>query len=101
MITGYLPFGADDTFAQKLEQAGCHRIVAEQKMNGRPRLEKLLSELQDGDILIVCRAAHIGSQADFVKTLIRIGLKHAHLVSVIEDIDTLRDTLHFGIQMSR
>jgi len=97
MIKGYLPYGANSDFGQQLEAAGCHVVVAEEQMNGRPALDKLVSDLQEGDVLVICNAAHAGSQADFVQLLIRAGQQHAHLVSIAEDIDTLRDTLLFGI----
>ncbi|GGM95794.1 hypothetical protein GCM10010967_31600 [Dyadobacter beijingensis] len=81
--------------------AGCQRIVAELEINAKSALETLVSELRDGDILVVSKAGHLGSQADFIQILIQAGLKHAHLVSLAEDIDTLRDSLILNSQAIR
>lgn len=101
MITGYLPYEADTIYKKQLEKAGCHHVVAETEQHKKSALQNLVSNLQDGDILVICQTSHAGSQADFIQMLIQVGLRHAHLVSVEEDIDTLRDSLILNDQAIR
>lgn len=92
MVKGYLPYGAAGRSVEELEAAGCQQIVSEQASGTRTAWEKLTSGLQDGDVLVICNAAHAGTQSEFIQTLIQVGVRHAHLVSLAEDIDTLRDS---------
>jgi len=100
MFIGYLPFGAEDTFLEKLQTAGCHKIIRESEAGGYSALSELLNALHEGDVLILCHSSHVGSETDFLNVLIRIGRKCAHFVSIDEDFDTLRDTVHESIVYS-
>ncbi|MGN7884661.1 hypothetical protein [Dyadobacter endophyticus] len=95
MFIGYLPFGAEDIFLEKLQTAGCHKIVRESEAGGSSRLTELLDGLQEGDVLILCHSSHVGSETNFLNVLILTGRKCAHFVSIDEDFDTLRDTAHY------
>lgn len=97
MFIGYLPHGAEDTFLEKLQLAGCHQIVRESRSGNTSELSELAAGLHEGDVLILCRSSHAGSETDFLKLLVQIGSKHAHFVSIEENFDTLRDTaLHYA-----
>lgn len=98
MFIGYLPYGTADTFLEKLEMAGCHKIVRESNPEGNAGLLALTTALNEGDVLILCRSSHAGSANDFLNLLIRIGRAHAHFVSLEENLDTLRDTALHAIE---
>lgn len=97
MFIGYLPHGAEDTFLEKLQLAGCHKIVRGSKSGDNSELSELTTSLHEGDVLILCRSSHGGSETDFLHLLIQIGSRHAHFVSIEDNFDTLRDTaLHYA-----
>ncbi|MBO9613330.1 MAG: hypothetical protein J7619_11570 [Dyadobacter sp.] len=97
MFIGYLPYEAEDTFLEKLQMAGCHQIIRETKADGQPGLSKIINELREGDVLILCHSSHAGAETDFLRVLVQVGTKCAHFVSIDEDFDTLRDTaLHYA-----
>lgn len=97
MFTGYLPYGAADTFLEKLQMAGCHQIIRESEADGNSGLSEAIDGLNEGDVLILCHSSHAGSETDFLHVLVRVGSKCAHFVSIDEDFDTLRDTaLHYA-----
>ncbi|MGG7664499.1 hypothetical protein [Dyadobacter sp. BHUBP1] len=92
MFIGYLPHGAEDTFLEKLQMAGCHQIIKETKAGTRSGLLEAIKGLNEGDVLILCHSSHAGTETDFLHVLVQVGCKCAHFVSIDEDFDTLRDT---------
>lgn len=101
MYFGYLPYGAADTFLKKLQMAGCHKIVKESNPEGQSDLLEMAGSLKEGDVLILCRSGHAGSEAGFLDLLILIGQAQAHFVSLEENLDTLRDTALHLTEVSR
>jgi hypothetical protein len=96
MFIGYLPYGAEDTFLEKLQLAGCHQIIKETEAEGNAGLSEVISGLNEGDVLILCHSSHAGPETNFLRVLVQVGSKCAHFVSIDEDFDTLRDTtLHY------
>ena len=97
MFIGYLPYGAEDTFSEKLQMAGCHQIIRETEAGSRSGLSEVINGLNEGDVLILCHSSHAGTETDFLRVLVQVGSKCAHFVSIDEDFDTLRDTtLHYA-----
>ncbi|SDD43547.1 hypothetical protein SAMN04487996_10134 [Dyadobacter soli] len=92
MFIGYLPYGAEDIFLEKLQMAGCHQIIKESEAGSNAGLMRLIDSLNEGDVLILCHSSHAGTELDFLNVLIRVGCKCAHFVSIDQDLDTLRDT---------
>lgn len=97
MFIGYLPYGAEDTFLEKLQMVGCHQIIKETKAGNPSGLSEAVNGLNEGDVLILCHSSHAGTETDFLRLLVQVGSKFAHFVSIDEDFDTLRDTaLHYA-----
>ncbi len=86
-----------------LHKAGCERLYAE-KMSGasreRPQLDRLLSELRPGDVVVVWKLDRLGrSLRDLVEIVDRIQKKDAGLRSLSDPIDTTTPSgrLIFGV----
>lgn len=101
MFIGYLPHGAEDTFLEKLQMAGCHQIIRETEAGGRSGLSEIINGLNEGDVLILCHSSHAGTETNFLQLLVQVGSRSAHFVSIDEDFDTLRDTTHHYAETSR
>ena len=75
-----------------LKAAGCKKIVADQVSGAsakRPKLDKLLSGLQAGDVLTVWRLDRLGrSLPHLIEVVHDLEAKGAHFRSLSEGIDT-------------
>lgn len=96
MIFGYARVSTDeqnlDLQRRALKAAGCERIV-EERISGavvkRPGLERLLTEVGQGDILIVWRLDRLGrSLQHLIEVIQEIGTKGGGLRSLSDSIDT-------------
>nr|WP_223410175.1 hypothetical protein [Dyadobacter fermentans] len=100
MLFGFVPFEADNTCAENLLIAGCHKIIVGPESNNEAALRGLIGGLCEKDMLVFCKLDHLGSMTDLIQIAIELGKKKAHLKVVAQDIDTLRDSLrylHHGI----
>ncbi len=89
-----------------LKASGCEKIITE-KLSGaaksRPKLDKLLSSISEGDILTVWRLDRLGrSLPHLIACVIALEERGAHLRSLTEGIDTTtaQGRLTFGIMAS-
>ena len=75
-----------------LEEAGCERIYQERvsgAAGSRPKLERCLEELREGDTLVVWRLDRFGrSLKDLVSKMETLEERGVDFVSVTESIDT-------------
>lgn len=92
-----------DLQLDKLEEAGCERVYQEQisgAADERPKLERCLEELREGDTLVVWRMDRFGrSLKDLVSKMEDLEEKGVDFVSLTEGIDTTtaQGTLTFHI----
>ena len=91
--------GDDDTLPaqrQALQDAGCERLVEDLTSEGRrslPELRRLLEELSPGDVVVVPQLNGLGgSLSDVVRVLQRIAAAGASSRSLVEAIDTTKQT---------
>ena len=75
-----------------LKASGCERVVTDQVSGAsakRPKLDKLLSSLQAGDVLTVWRLDRLGRSLPHLIEVVRnLEAKGAHFQSLSEGIDT-------------
>lgn len=81
---------------ERLEQAGCERVFQEAysgKNRERPELKEMLSQLREGDSVVVVKLDRLGrSLSDLLELLKEIEGKKANLVSLSDSIDTSTPT---------
>lgn len=103
MIYGYARVSTTgqnlSTQRQKLQDAGCERII-EEKVIGvakkKERLESLLHDLQDGDTIIVSRMDRLGRNTIQLLSLVEeFETRGVHLVILDLNIDTRTATGKF------
>nr|WP_295932886.1 hypothetical protein [uncultured Dyadobacter sp.] len=92
MLLGFLPFGADNRFADKLRNAGCQKLVILPENNRKSALSGFLGSVNEGDVIVFCQLDHLGTIKDLFELTVGLGKKRAHTKILLEDIDTLRDT---------
>ncbi len=80
-----------DSQQDALRAAGCENIIIDKASGAKPcpRLEKVLKDLQAGDVLTVTRIDRLGrSLQHLIETMQRIEAKGADFHSLTEGIDT-------------
>lgn len=81
-----------DLQLDELEEAGCEKVYEEQisgAASERPKLERCLEEVREGDALVVWRLDRFGrSLKDLVSKMEALEEKGADFVSLTEGIDT-------------
>jgi DNA invertase Pin-like site-specific DNA recombinase len=81
-----------DLQLDQLEEAGCERVYQEQisgAAESRPKLERCMEELREGDTLVVWRLDRFGrSLKDLVSKMEALEEKGVDFVSLTEGIDT-------------
>jgi len=97
MLFGYIrrAIGDEDTLAtqrQALEHAGCEQLVEDVAAKGQgdqPELRRLLNELREGDVVVVCRLDGLGRSLQDVVHLVQcVVAAGAGFRSLTEAIDT-------------
>ncbi len=77
---------------EALRAAGCRRIYEEKASGGRwdrPELQRLLDQLREGDVLVVCKLDRLSrSLKDLLGLLEKVQLAGAGFQSLTEAIDT-------------
>lgn len=76
---------------EALKKAGCDKIIAEKAsvIEKRPKLDKLLHNLKEGDTLIVWKLDRLGREMFSLFNLIQeLADKHVEFKAIEEDIDT-------------
>lgn len=96
MIFGYIRVSKDeqnyDLQIDALKKTGCEEIFKE-KISGaakhRPEFEKLLSQLQKGDVVVVWRIDRLGrTTLELIKLMVEFREKGIEFKSLTEGIDT-------------
>jgi len=93
MLVGYAfpSAGAESAARQRalLSAEGCRLVVTEGRDSRRPRLRRLVDELDADDVLVVSRLEDLGSgTSDIVLVMERVRGQSAHLRSLDQAIDT-------------